>query len=244
MGFGIKTKIMRVIGSLKVDSVGSFKEDSVGSLNEDSDQIKKAEELGWWVNSYVSTGQTRKWATENVFELSGPVMGMSNISEWYGWLKGKAMLDMCSGPIPWEDDVQPAILVCQDWLVHEYEKNMLIHQKPARLYVNAASEALPFCNGTFDYIHFENALDHVNSPEQSISSAWRVLKPGGYCFIGVDLGGRPTPAEPHVFTLAGLNHLFCDFQMLAEQIGLKGKAAYNPEDKSSCVRRLYQKPTG
>lgn len=212
-------------------------------VSPDSADIKKKVELDWWVDNYVPAQEDRSWATQLAFDVAAPSLNMTSVAEWYAWLKGKMMLDMCSGPIPWEQELQPELLVCQDWLVHQYDRHGLLLKSSGRLYLNCPSEELPFLDDFFDYVHFENALDHVDSPAGSVEEAWRVLKPGGYIYVGVDLGGKPTPAEPHVFSRRDLDLFFRGYELIAEKEGLltADKPAYNPHDKKTCVRRFYRK---
>ena len=45
--------------------------------------------------------------------------------------------------------------------------------------------ALPFDNNTIDAILCISVLEHVEDPRQAIKEMYRVLKPGGYCFVYV-----------------------------------------------------------
>ncbi len=203
---------------------------------------KQKAELGWWVNDYKPEANDRSWASKLVFEVASEALRLDHVSDWYAFLRGKHMLDLCCGPIPWEEDCQPSVLVCYDWLVNQYQRAKLLKRRPGRFYVNGPAEMLPFKGEAFDYIHFENALDHVDAPERCIREAWRVLRPGGYLYLGVDLGGTPTVPEPHVFELEDLDKLFMKFDLVGQAIGLAPeKGAYNPQEKESCVRRLYRK---
>ena len=71
-----------------------------------------------------------------VFELAAKPLGMSKIDEWYAFMCDKTMLDLCCGPIPWEQELQCELLVCYDWLVETYAKNNLIQRGPRRLYID------------------------------------------------------------------------------------------------------------
>lgn len=45
---------------------------------------------------------------------------------------------------------------------------------------NSPGEKLPFDDESFDIVYSSNVLEHVNSPEQVFSEAFRVLKKGGF----------------------------------------------------------------
>ncbi len=53
---------------------------------------------------------------------------------------------------------------------------------PSRVLVGAA-EKLPFEDSSQSVVFINSVLEHVDSPEQVLSESFRVLKPGGVCFI-------------------------------------------------------------
>ncbi|MEX0685028.1 MAG: class I SAM-dependent methyltransferase [Balneolales bacterium] len=54
-------------------------------------------------------------------------------------------------------------------------------------YLTAKGEALPFEDGEFDFYITDNVLDHVDSPEDLLNEALRVLKPGGVAYIRLNV---------------------------------------------------------
>ena len=53
---------------------------------------------------------------------------------------------------------------------------------PDRILVGKA-EKLPFDDGTQSVVFLSSVLEHVDSPEEAIRENFRVLKPGGVCFV-------------------------------------------------------------
>ena len=213
-------------------------ESGKGGLNK-----KQQAELDWWVSTHNTRPHTRLWATKCVFELAGPILGLAELDDWYAFLTNKTMLDLCCGPEPWEPEVKPAALIYYDWLVEGYDQYDMLTPMPGRVYVTGPAEKMPFAKDSFDFVHFENALDHVDDPQRAVSELRRVVRCGGYVYLGIDIGGVASECEPHVFERCDLDVLFDDFELLGEQEGLPDKPAYNPIDKRSCVRRLYRVPS-
>jgi ubiquinone/menaquinone biosynthesis C-methylase UbiE len=62
-------------------------------------------------------------------------------------------------------------------------KLLSIYGNPQGTITNSAGENLPFADNSFNYIFSTNVIEHVAIPEEVISEAIRVLKPGGYAQI-------------------------------------------------------------
>jgi SAM-dependent methyltransferase len=109
--------------------------------------------------------------------------------------RGKRILDIGCGPkgsLEWADLAAERIGL--DPLVDMY-RTLGIDKHRAK-YVKAKSEAIPYANGYFDFVTCYNALDHVDDIGATIAEIKRVLAPGGYFLLAVDVNHAPTLAEP------------------------------------------------
>ncbi|WP_276522223.1 class I SAM-dependent methyltransferase [Kallotenue papyrolyticum] len=69
---------------------------------------------------------------------------------------------------------------------------------------NAAGEALPFTDQSFDAIVSWDVIEHVRDPRQMLDEFWRVLVPGGVALVTVI--NRWAWNDPH-YHLRGINYL-------------------------------------
>jgi SAM-dependent methyltransferase len=67
-------------------------------------------------------------------------------------------------------------------------------------FVRASGEALPFASGYFGLVVSVNVLDHVSNAPDVVAEVFRVLRPGGLFFLGVDTFSRFGLAKWHLVT--------------------------------------------
>lgn len=83
---------------------------------------------------------------------------------------------------------------------------------------------LPFPDNSVEAILLISLLEHVEEPHRAVQEAYRVLKPGGYCFIEVPflLYYHPMPGyykDYFRFTRDGLEYLIRDFKEVEIETG-------------------------
>jgi ubiquinone/menaquinone biosynthesis C-methylase UbiE len=87
-----------------------------------------------------------------------------------------------------------------DPLAEEYKR---IYSFPEGIEVRKGfGEQIPFDNGFFDVVFCTNVLDHVEDPVKTVSEIHRVLKPGGYFILTIEIFTEKVtrdPGHPHLF---------------------------------------------
>jgi 2-polyprenyl-6-hydroxyphenyl methylase / 3-demethylubiquinone-9 3-methyltransferase len=105
------------------------------------------------------------------------------LTQQLGDLKGKSCLDVgCGGGLLAEEfarigcrvtGVDPSELSLETARAHAEHERLEIE------YLNAPGEALPFDEGSFDFVYCGDVLEHVASVDRAVGEAARVLKRGG-----------------------------------------------------------------
>jgi SAM-dependent methyltransferase len=115
------------------------------------------------------------------------------------FFEGKRVLDIGCGPrgsLEWASMAAERIGV--DPLAARYRE--LGTDRHAMRYVDAPAEDMPFPDGSFDVICTLNSLDHVEDIPRTIREITRVASPGATLLLMVEVGHKPTVAEPHSLT--------------------------------------------
>ncbi|MDR7551184.1 MAG: methyltransferase domain-containing protein [Armatimonadota bacterium] len=95
-----------------------------------------------------------------------------------------------------------------DPLAHLYRT--LYAYPPEIILCAGQGEALPFRDASFDVVFCSNVLDHVTSPERTVAEMARVLRPGGYLVLTVEIFEHPRrrdAAHPYSFTASEVRRL-------------------------------------
>jgi SAM-dependent methyltransferase len=92
-------------------------------------------------------------------------------------------------PLP---HIQPAV---PETLLEE-----ILLKRAALQFARASGESLPFANEHFALVACVNVLDHVNNAPEVVAEVFRVLRPGGLFFLGVDTFSFFGLAKWHLLT--------------------------------------------
>ena len=102
-------------------------------------------------------------------------------------------------------------------------------------FVQADGSFLPLASERFDGIVINHILEHAASPRCLLDEVWRVLKPGGICYLAVP--NRYWPREPHyrLLFLSWLPRPLANYY-----VRLAGRGTHYPEQLPSfwSIRRL------
>jgi ubiquinone/menaquinone biosynthesis C-methylase UbiE len=126
--------------------------------------------------------------------------------------RGKTILDIGCGPLPFSIGFEDCRIVALDPLVREYEAAgfPLAEFTDRVTFVRGFAEDMPFPSRSFDAVISVNALDHVDDFGRTTREIARVLKENGVLRIQVHYHS-PTPLEPQRLTdyevLKHLGHL-------------------------------------
>jgi SAM-dependent methyltransferase len=123
------------------------------------------------------------------------------------WLADKTVVSVgcgCTGDLA---AFPAALKIAIDPLLYVYQKLGLLVADEAggrTVYLSLGAENLPLLDDFADLIICRNALDHMPKPELALDEFRRILKEDGLFYVGVDIGGEPTPDEPTVFSVESL----------------------------------------
>jgi SAM-dependent methyltransferase len=125
------------------------------------------------------------------------------------WLCDKTVVTVgcgCTGDLAtWPAAAKIAV----DPLLYAYQKlRMLVPDVPGThptVNLSVGIGDLPLLDECADLVLCRNALDHVAEPGEMLAEIRRILRADGMLYLSVDIGGRPTPDEPTVFSTESLS---------------------------------------
>lgn len=177
---------------------------------------KEYNELGYWKKKHRAEGVL---SNDHYVHFYTGHFGLD--PEAY---RDKVILDIGCGPrgsLEWADMARRRIGL--DTLAREYMA--LGADRHAMEYFDAPSEAIPLDDGACDAVFSFNSLDHVESIEKTVAEIKRVLKPGGWLLLLVEINHPPTKCEPHTLTPQGLVDAF------APELRVRDAKAYRMVEK-------------
>lgn len=98
-------------------------------------------------------------------------------------------LEIGSGPVGTISFLPATRRVALDPLADFYssQPELIRHRHPSVKYLKGGGESLSFGDAEFSMVIIENVIDHTLSPESVLSEIRRVLVPGGYLFLTVNV---------------------------------------------------------
>ena len=119
------------------------------------------------------------------------------------WLRQASVASIgcgCSGDlIAWPARTKIGI----DPLLYAYQKLGMIGKDVegtnTTIYLSVSAQEVPLLDECIDLAVCRNVLDHVPDPLKVVNEVSRILKAEGGLFVGVDIGGEPTPDEPNPY---------------------------------------------
>jgi SAM-dependent methyltransferase len=214
----------------------------------DLDDPRYLDELGWFI-SHEHNLSFSEYTYERERRESSEML-LEEIMEFCGvertWLADKTVMsvgcgctaDLSSWPAARKIAIDPLLLVYQ-------ELDMLLLDAPGTsqtLYLSTSAENVPLVSRSADLIVLRNALDHMHHPDLALHEMARLLAPAGWLFLDVDLGGRPTPDEPSVFTADSLEQMILrDFHIVTRREG-RPNSAHRDASMRLLLGKLEQDP--
>lgn len=192
------------------------------------------QELQWWITVWNSVLKSGKFWNSDIPELLN-TGSQSEISyEERRWLeakaqvirvlkeaqikdreffKGKIVMEIGPGPVGFLEACEARIALGIEPLANAFYRQGILLPDSDVVYLNSAAETIPLVDNFVDIVLSRNSLDHVAEPEMVVNEIWRVLKPGGFFLLNVDIEHEKRPLEPHSFSLAQIDHLLSRFRI-------------------------------
>ncbi len=174
---------------------------------------KYRDELNFWVgiardpNQLADAGGYQKafgsWQRQRLVEL-GQFAGVEDTDEARAaWFRQQSVVEIGAGPYPSIAEAQWRRAVAVDPIAEGYVVEDLLptdaHADEVT-YIAAAGEHIPLPAGFADIIVIENCLDHVSDPPRVMGEMRRLLRPGGFMWLLVDLMDYSDHMHPHSFS--------------------------------------------
>jgi len=109
-------------------------------------------------------------------------------------------------------------------------------------FLTADSAELPFADNTFDTIIMNDAMEHVDRPEQTLQECFRVLKPGGHLYINFPPYYHPYGA--HLSDAIGIPWVHSLFSEQAMIDAYKRLVSHLPDGPERISFRISRRPDG
>lgn len=126
------------------------------------------------------------------------------------WCRDRSAVEIGAGPYPSIATAQWKRAVAIDPLADGYTAQGLLPKDcfcDEVTYMASPGEAVPLPSGFADLAVIENCLDHVDNPRSVLREIKRLLKPGGFLWLLVDLMDYKDHMHPNPFNEARLREM-------------------------------------
>lgn len=127
------------------------------------------------------------------------------------WSKDRVAIEIGSGPYPSLALVRWKRALAVDPLAEGYLAENLVpnvHFTGEISFLASSGESIALPSATADLLVLENCLDHVDDPALVLAECRRLLRPGGYLWLLVDLMDYRDHMHPNPFSEKSLRALF------------------------------------
>ena len=114
------------------------------------------------------------------------------------WLRTKRVVEIGGGPIPCVAAARFASAHIVDPLAEGYLTEGLVTEKAAHAtWLSAVGEMIPLPSQSTDLVLTDNCLDHVRDPARVVGEMARILVPGGFLWLLVDVMEEADQLHPN-----------------------------------------------
>lgn len=184
-----------------------------------------------------------RWQRDRLDELARFAGLAEDADALRDWCAQRVAVEIGAGPYPMLAVAAWKAAVAVDPLADGYIAEDLLpkHAHADRLvYLAAPGERVPLPAASADLVVIENCLDHVSDPPRVMREIRRLLKPGGLCWLLVDLMDYRDEMHPHAFNEPRLRALLAEsgFETLRDRVS---EHKSHPEAYGE-LRALLRKP--
>lgn len=201
---------------------------------EDADRLKYDSELEYW-RYLVKRGGSEKdfgrpfedifghWVRQRIAKL-GAFLGLPPVGEpgdVDDWASVRSVVEIGAGPLPCVAGARKGWRRCVavDPIARGYVEEGLVPASAGHVvYIAAPGERVPLPAGFADLVVIENCLDHVSNPAAVVREIRRLLKPGGYLWLFVDLSNHVDHMHPHAMNETKVRGLLRDFDVVRDEV--------------------------
>jgi SAM-dependent methyltransferase len=137
------------------------------------------------------------------------------------WCATRSVIEIGAGPYPAIAAARKGWKRCVavDPIARGYVEEDLVPKAAEHvIYIAAPGEQIPLPNGFADLLVIENCLDHVTDPSAVAQEMYRLLRPGGYLWLFVDLSNHRDHMHPHAFNEDKVRAVLGDFRVVRDEV--------------------------